>query len=102
MTQRFVAQLPPSPGRRCGDAGLAAIVALFCALGVMRSLPKSNWVLRATPRPRGVYPLTFRETALMNSGISDEVYQNQILPHVSRTFALTIPQLPEPLRVAVT
>ena len=30
------------------------------------------------------------------------VYQDQILPHVSRTFALTIPQLPDALRVAVT
>jgi farnesyl-diphosphate farnesyltransferase len=38
----------------------------------------------------------------MDSGISDEGYQDQILPHVSRTFALTIPQLPEPLRIAVT
>jgi farnesyl-diphosphate farnesyltransferase len=38
----------------------------------------------------------------MDSGISDEGYQDQILPHVSRTFALTIPQLPEALRVAVT
>ncbi len=38
----------------------------------------------------------------MYSGISDEGYQDQILPHVSRTFALTIPQLPAPLRLAVT
>ena len=38
----------------------------------------------------------------MNAGSSDEAYQDQILPHVSRTFALTIPQLPEALRVAVT
>jgi 4,4'-diapophytoene synthase len=38
----------------------------------------------------------------MDSGISDQAYQDQILPHVSRTFALTIPQLPESLRVAVT
>jgi farnesyl-diphosphate farnesyltransferase len=38
----------------------------------------------------------------MDSGISDEDYQDRILPHVSRTFALTIPQLPETLRVAVT
>ena len=38
----------------------------------------------------------------MYSGISDESYQDQILPHVSRTFALTIPQLPAPLRIAVT
>jgi farnesyl-diphosphate farnesyltransferase len=33
---------------------------------------------------------------------SDEAYQDQILPHVSRTFALTIPQLPPTLRVDVT
>jgi len=38
----------------------------------------------------------------MDSGISDEHYQNQILPHVSRTFALTIPQLPAALRTPVT
>jgi len=38
----------------------------------------------------------------MDSGISDEVYQDQILPHVSRTFALTIPQLPAALRISVT
>jgi farnesyl-diphosphate farnesyltransferase len=38
----------------------------------------------------------------MDSVSSDEVYQDQILPHVSRTFALTIPQLPARLRTAVT
>jgi farnesyl-diphosphate farnesyltransferase len=38
----------------------------------------------------------------MDSGTSDEVYQDQILPHVSRTFALTIPQLPAALRISVT
>jgi farnesyl-diphosphate farnesyltransferase len=38
----------------------------------------------------------------MDSVSSDEVYQDQILPHVSRTFALTIPQLPADLRRAVT
>ena len=38
----------------------------------------------------------------MDSGISDAVYQDQVLPHVSRTFALTIPQLPAELRVSVT
>ena len=38
----------------------------------------------------------------MDSASSDEVYQDQILPHVSRTFALTIPQLPPGLRTAVT
>jgi farnesyl-diphosphate farnesyltransferase len=36
----------------------------------------------------------------MDFGNSDASYQEQILPHVSRTFALTIPQLPEPLRTA--
>jgi farnesyl-diphosphate farnesyltransferase len=38
----------------------------------------------------------------MDSVSSDEVYQDHILPHVSRTFALTIPQLPGGLRVAVS
>jgi len=33
---------------------------------------------------------------------SDDAYQEAILPHVSRTFALTIPQLPPALRTAVT
>ena len=43
-----------------------------------------------------------RDFVQIDSGISDEVYQDQILPHVSRTFALTIPQLPPGLRTAVT
>ncbi len=43
-----------------------------------------------------------RDFVQFDSGISDEVYQDQILPHVSRTFALTIPQLPPGLRTAVT
>ena len=38
----------------------------------------------------------------MDCVISDEVYQDRILPYVSRTFALTIPQLPPALRTAVT
>jgi farnesyl-diphosphate farnesyltransferase len=38
----------------------------------------------------------------MDSGTFDAAYQDTILPHVSRTFALTIPQLPAGLRVAVT
>ncbi|MGA2839267.1 MAG: phytoene/squalene synthase family protein [Steroidobacteraceae bacterium] len=38
----------------------------------------------------------------MDYGISDAVYQDQILPDVSRTFALTIPQLPAALRISVT
>jgi farnesyl-diphosphate farnesyltransferase len=37
----------------------------------------------------------------MDPGNLDVSYQEQILPHVSRTFALTIPQLPPPLRIAV-
>ncbi len=43
-----------------------------------------------------------RETAQIPPGISDEDYQERILPHVSRTFALTIPQLPPALSSAVT
>jgi farnesyl-diphosphate farnesyltransferase len=38
----------------------------------------------------------------MDNGNSAADYQEHILPYVSRTFALTIPQLPTPLRVAVT
>jgi farnesyl-diphosphate farnesyltransferase len=38
----------------------------------------------------------------MDSSVSDEEYQERILPHVSRTFALTIPQLPAALRIPVT
>jgi farnesyl-diphosphate farnesyltransferase len=38
----------------------------------------------------------------MESSISDEAYQEYILPGVSRTFALTIPELPEALRTSVT
>jgi farnesyl-diphosphate farnesyltransferase len=38
----------------------------------------------------------------MECAISDEAYQDRILPYVSRTFALTIPQLPPALRTAVT
>jgi farnesyl-diphosphate farnesyltransferase len=37
-----------------------------------------------------------------DASLSDEAYQDRILPGVSRTFALTIPQLPEGLRAAVT
>jgi len=38
----------------------------------------------------------------MESSAADRAYQDQILPHVSRTFALTIPQLPPALRIGVT
>jgi farnesyl-diphosphate farnesyltransferase len=38
----------------------------------------------------------------MESVSSDQAYQDEILPHVSRTFALTIPQLPSALNVPVT
>jgi farnesyl-diphosphate farnesyltransferase len=37
-----------------------------------------------------------------DSSISDEAYQEHILPAVSRTFALTIPELPPALRTSVT
>jgi farnesyl-diphosphate farnesyltransferase len=37
-----------------------------------------------------------------NADHSDEAFQDQILPHVSRTFALTIPQLPPDLSRSVT
>ena len=37
----------------------------------------------------------------MDTGNSAANFQDQILPQVSRTFALTIPQLPAPLRTAV-
>ena len=42
------------------------------------------------------------DAAQMESSISDEAYQDYILPGVSRTFALTIPELPEALRTSVT
>jgi farnesyl-diphosphate farnesyltransferase len=38
----------------------------------------------------------------MDLAYSDGGFQERILPHVSRTFALTIPQLPMPLRATVT
>jgi farnesyl-diphosphate farnesyltransferase len=38
----------------------------------------------------------------MDPNSCDEAYQEQILQHVSRTFALTIPQLPPALRISVT
>ncbi len=43
-----------------------------------------------------------RNTFTTIADLSDEGYQDAILPHVSRTFALTIPQLPHGLRSAVT
>jgi farnesyl-diphosphate farnesyltransferase len=49
-------------------------------------------------------PLTFDPslTDLGDSRSTDEAYQEYILPLVSRTFALTIPELPAPLRSVVT
>ena len=38
----------------------------------------------------------------MDASLSDEAYQDRILPGVSRTFALTIPELPPALRASVT
>ncbi len=43
-----------------------------------------------------------REALQDNASVPDEVYQDRILPHVSRTFALTIPELPPALRTPVT
>src|ERR1700728_2214612 len=43
-----------------------------------------------------------RDTARIDYATSDAAFQDRILPHVSRTFALTIPQLPPPLRGPVT
>ena len=42
------------------------------------------------------------DAAHMESSISDEAYQDYVLPGVSRTFALTIPELPQALRTSVT
>jgi farnesyl-diphosphate farnesyltransferase len=39
---------------------------------------------------------------MMKPATSDELYQDRILPHVSRSFALTIPQLPVELRTPVS
>ena len=36
-----------------------------------------------------------------NTNMDDAAYQNEILQHVSRTFALTIPELPDPLCMVV-
>lgn len=43
-----------------------------------------------------------KKLSQVQSVSEDEVFQERILPGVSRTFALTIPQLPGPLRRAVT
>src|SRR5207248_10893877 len=55
-----------------------------------------------TPSTSVLYPLSLHDalpiSSRMDFGNSDERYQEEILPHVSRTFALTIPQLPPGLR----
>lgn len=43
-----------------------------------------------------------RDVAVAQAAVPDLGLQDKLLPGVSRTFALTIPQLPEPLRVPVT
>src|ERR1700723_3981061 len=43
-----------------------------------------------------------RQNKSTNPGHTDAAYQDQILPSVSRTFALTIPQLPPELSRSVT
>src|ERR1700722_15240599 len=42
------------------------------------------------------------EIVRLDRSDSDKDYQDRVLPQVSRTFALTIPQLPAALRDAVT
>jgi len=37
-----------------------------------------------------------------NTNLDDISYQHEILQHVSRTFALTIPELPNPLRIVIS
>ncbi len=79
----------------CGPCGAAARhVVVGCGAAPILELLGT---LRHTG-PSGAIRVTFRDTARMDSGISDEGYQDRILPHVSRTFALTIPQLPAALR----
>jgi farnesyl-diphosphate farnesyltransferase len=56
--------------------------------------------LRATIGPERQHGMS--ETVRLDSSGSDESYQDRILPEVSRTFALTIPQLPPALRGPVT
>ena len=57
----------------------------------------------ATRAMSGAIRTMSRDTFQMDASIADdEEYQNRILPHVSRTFALTIPQLPPALRTPVT
>src|ERR1700733_11930604 len=93
----FVAQSPLG----CGNAvGPAIVVYGLPAASSTEQLGRLGR-LHHTGVP-GAMTLTFRDTAVMDSGITDEGYQERILPHVSRTFALTIPQLPPRLRIAVT
>src|ERR1019366_1057605 len=71
----------------------------------LRSAPSTGGPACFPPhpgRPGGAIPADFRDTVIMASAISDAQYQDQVLPHVSRTFALTIPQLPAALRIPVT
>ncbi|OGT36310.1 MAG: phytoene synthase [Gammaproteobacteria bacterium RBG_16_51_14] len=43
-----------------------------------------------------------KKSAIPSTDLDDEAYQQHILQDVSRTFALTIPQLPEPLKRVVS
>src|SRR6266852_6370907 len=56
----------------------------------------------AWPAVGGLVRTMSPDTLQRESSISDEAYQDYILPGVSRTFALTIPQLPLALRTSVT
>ncbi len=71
----------------------------------MEGLPATlalNCIVAQTAPVRGMSTQSRCASFQMDTGNSAADFQNQILPHVSRTFALTIPQLPMPLRVAVT
>lgn len=46
--------------------------------------------------------MSLDESVQKDARTSDEAYQDRILPGVSRTFALTIPELPPALRTSVT
>src|SRR5579862_6615200 len=54
------------------------------------------------PVPKRQVPTMSPDTVKIDARMRDEDYQEQVLPHVSRTFALTIPQLPAALRTPVT
>src|ERR1700688_2659150 len=82
--------------------GALIISSLYCRAGLVATT--AEVCCKFAPNPARCHDAIipgFRDTR-MDSVSSDVVYQDHILPHVSRTFALTIPQLPLGLRTAVT